>query len=139
MKPLFASLLIFPAFIWITACGGNMMMNSMPTRQLQTITVTPAAASARSTFRQVQFTAMGTFSMAPMSAMRQVLWSVGNPFSAMPVPAGVTINQNGLASCSTFSGTITIQATAPMDPAMPLMQMGMMTSNVAGTAQLTCP
>ncbi len=77
--------------------------------------------------------------MAPMSAMRQVLWSVGNPFSAMPVPAGVTINQNGLASCSTFSGTITIQATAPMDPAMPLMQMGMMTSNVAGTAQLTCP
>jgi len=87
----------------------------------------------------MQFTAMGSFNMAPMSAMPQVLWSIGNPFSAMPTPGGITINQNGLASCSTFSGTVTIQATAPMDPAMPLLQMGMMTSNVSGMAQLTCP
>src|SRR5947209_4506877 len=115
MKAPCASLLIFPAFIWITACGGNMMMNSMVTRQLQTITVTPAAAAAQNTSRQVQFTAMGTFNMVPMSAMPQVLWSIGNPFSAMPVPAGITINQNGLATCATFSGTVTIQATAPMD------------------------
>ena len=139
MKSLFAFLLIFPALIWITACGGNMAINSTPSRQLQSIAVTPTAATAQSTSRQVQFTAMGSFNMAPMSGMVQVLWSIGNPFSAMPVPAGITINQNGLASCSTFSGTVTIQATAPMDPGMPLMQMGMMTSNASGMAQLTCP
>ena len=57
----------------------------------------------------------------------------------MSAPAGVTINQNGLASCSTFSGMVMVQATAPMDPSMSMNQMGMMTSNVAGTAQLTCP
>lgn len=139
MKFLFASLLTFPCILAMTACGGNMMMTNNMSRQLQTITVTPAAATAQSTSRQVQFTSMGSFNMAPMSAMPQVLWSIGNPFSAMPVPAGVTINQNGLASCSTFSGMVTIQATAPMDPGMSIMQMGMMTSNVAGMAQLTCP
>jgi hypothetical protein len=138
MKFLFASFLISPLFLCLTACGGN-NMTSTPSRQLQSITVTPAAATAQNTSRQVQFTAMGNFNMAPMSAMPQVLWSIGNPFSGMPMPGGITINQNGLASCSTFSGTVTIQATAPMDPAMPLMQMGMMTSNVAGMAQLTCP
>ena len=138
MKFSLASLLIIPCFLSITSCGGNMMM-SATSRQLQAITVTPAAASAQSTSRQVQFTVMGSFNMAPMSAVPQVLWSIGNPFSTMPTPAGVTINQNGLASCSTFSGMVTVQATAPMDPSMPLMQMGMMTSNVAGMAQLTCP
>jgi hypothetical protein len=138
MKFLFAALLIFPCFLCLNACGGN-TMNSTTARQLQSITVTPAAATAQNTSRQMQFTAMGSFNMTPMSAMPQVLWSIGNPFSAMPMPGGITINQNGLASCSTFSGTVTIQATAPMDPAMPLMQMGMMTSNVAGMAQLTCP
>jgi hypothetical protein len=137
MKSL-ASLLIFPCLLCLCACGGN-MMGTTTARQLQAITVTPAVATAQSTSRQVQFSPMGTYSMAPMSAMPQVLWSIGNPFSAMPVPAGVTINQNGLASCSTFSGMVTVQATAPMDPAMSLMQMGMMTSNVAGAAQLTCP
>jgi len=140
MKFLFPSLflLIFSCFLCLSGCGGN-TMSSTTSRQLQSITVTPAAATAQNTSRQMQFTAMGSFNMAPMSAMPQVLWSIGNPFSAMPTPGGITINQNGLASCSTFSGTVTIQATAPMDPAMSLMQMGMMTSNVAGMAQLTCP
>jgi hypothetical protein len=141
MKFPFASLflLIFPCFLCLlNGCGGNMMM-SATSRQLQSITVTPAAATAQNTSRQMQFTAMGSFNMAPMSSMPQVLWSIGNPFSAMPTPGGITINQNGLASCSTFSGTVAIEATAPMDPAMPLMEMGMMTSNVAGMAQLTCP
>jgi hypothetical protein len=139
MKFLFASLLFFPCLLSITACSGTHMMGALPPRQLMSVTVTPTAATAQNTFRQVQFSAMGTFNMAPMSAVPQVTWSIGNPFSMMPVPAGVTINQNGLASCSTFSGMVTIQATAPMDPSMSLMQMGMMTSNVAGTAQLTCP
>ncbi|HEX3094394.1 MAG TPA: hypothetical protein VHW72_17290 [Candidatus Angelobacter sp.] len=46
---------------------------------------------------------------------------------------------NGLAQCSGFTGMVTIEATAPMDPSMPLSKMTMMTMNVSGMAQLTCP
>jgi hypothetical protein len=46
---------------------------------------------------------------------------------------------NGLAQCSGLNGTITIVATAPMDPNMPLSKMTVMTMNVSGVAQLTCP
>ena len=150
MKFLSACLLIFPGLLCVTGCGGNMMTNTTTTRQLQTITVTPAAAIAQSTSRQVQFTPMGSYNMAPMSAMPQVMWSVGTPSSSMPMPMsmgstmitppGVTINQNGLASCSTFSGMVTVQATSSTDPSATLTQMaGMMTSTVVGSAQLTCP
>jgi hypothetical protein len=124
------------------ACSGGMMSSMMTTRQLQSITVTPASATAQTmNSNQVQFSAMGHFNMTPMSAAPQVLWSIGNPFSSssMPAPEGVSINANGLAQCTTFVGTVTIQATAPIDPNMPLSQMSMMTSNVAGMAQLTCP
>ena len=126
----------------IIACSSGMMTSMTATRQLQSITVTPASATAQSTTNnQVQFSAMGHFNMSPMTGTPQVLWSIGNPFSAssMPAPAGVSINANGMAQCSTFVGTVTIQATAPMDPNMPLSQMSMMTSNVTGMAQLTCP
>ncbi len=124
----------------ITACSSGNMMNMGMTRQLQSISVTPQSANAQNfTNKQVQFSATGTYNMSPMSGMPQVLWSIGSPFSTMPAPAGVTINQMGMAQCTTFSGTVTIMATAPMDPGMPLSQMGMMTSNVSGMAQLNCP
>src|SRR5947209_5204380 len=123
MKSFCASLLTLPLLLAIVACSGVMMTPSN-TRQLQSLAVTPASATAKNTTRQVQFTSMGTFNMAPMTAVPQVLWSVGSPFSTMPMASGVTINQNGLASCATFSGVVTVQATAPMDPGMSLMQMG---------------
>ena len=131
------TVLLFAIAVVLAACGGgNMNMG----RQLQAISVTPQSANAQNfANKQVQFTATGTYTMAPMSGMPQVLWSIGNPFSTMPVPAGVSINQNGLAECTTFSGTVTITATAPMDPSFPLSQMTMMTSNVSGMAQLMCP
>lgn len=117
----------------LLGCGGT-------ARQLQSITVSPASANAQNfANKQVQFTATGQFNTDPMTAMPQVLWSIGSPFAKAPVPAGVSIDQNGLAQCTTFMGIVTIQATSPMDPNMPLSQMGMTTSNVAGTAQLTCP
>jgi hypothetical protein len=34
---------------------------------------------------------------------------------------------------------VMIEATAPMDPNMPLSKMTMSTMNVTGMAQLTCP
>jgi hypothetical protein len=126
------------AFLLTASCGGNsMMMNSA--RQMQSITVTPMSADAMASHGMVQFSAVGNFNMAPMSANVPVRWSLGNPFSTQPAPAGVSINQNGLAQCSGFMGMITVEATAPMDPNMPLSQMSMNSMNVSGMAQLTCP
>jgi hypothetical protein len=67
------------------------------------------------------------------------LWSLGNPFSQQPVPAGVTIDANGVARCTGFVGMVEIDATSPMDPNMPLSKMSMNSMNVVGMAQLTCP
>jgi hypothetical protein len=122
----------------ISSCGGgSMMMNS--TRQMQSIVVTPMSANGMASNGMVQFTAMGNFNMAPMSANIPVRWSLGNPFSTQAAPMGVSISQNGLAQCSGFMGMITVEATAPMDPNMPMSQMSMNSMNVTGMAQLTCP
>lgn len=134
------SVLFISSFLaLIISCGGSSM--SMQGRQLQSITVTPSMADPmRSSFGQVQFMAMGHFNMAPMTAAIPVMWSIGNPFSAQPVPAGVSIDaMTGMARCSGFMGTVTIMAMAPMDPDVPISQMSMMTMNVSGSAQLTCP
>lgn len=121
----------------ITAsCGGSMMMSS---RQLQSLMVTPMSADAKASNGMVQFSAMGTFNMAPMTANTPVRWSLENPFSTQPVPTGVSIDANGLAKCSGFMGMITVEATAPMDPNMPISQMTMNGMNVTGMAHLTCP
>jgi len=134
--------LFFPAIaavlLMVVSCGGNSMM-MMSARQMQSITVSPASADPRNSGGMVQFTAMGNFNMDPMTAATPVRWSVGNPFSAQPVPAGVSVDMNGLAQCSGFTGMVMIEATAPMDPNMPLSKMTMSTMNVTGMAQLTCP
>jgi len=125
-------------FLLTASCGGKSMMMTS-TRQMQSITVSPMAADPMASNGMVQFSAMGNFNMAPMSANVPVRWSLGNPFSTQPTPMGVSINANGLAQCSGFMGMITVQATAPMDPNIPLSQMSMNSMNVTGMAQLTCP
>jgi hypothetical protein len=121
-------------------CGcGSMMTSMMSSRQLQSITVSPASADPKNSNGMVQFTAMGNFNMAPMTESTAVRWSLGNPFSTQPVPAGVSIDANGLAQCSGFIGMITVEAVSPMDPNMPISQMTMNTMNVTGMSQLTCP
>ena len=132
------SLVLLAFSVAIISCGG--MSTMMSNRQLQSIAISPASADAmNSTNGMVRFTAMGTYNMAPMSGTPPVLWSLGNPFSAQPVPAGVSIDANGVARCSGFIGMITVEATSPMDPNMPVSQMNMNTMNVMGMAQLTCP
>ncbi len=132
-------LLVSAVILLTISCGGSSM--SLQGRQLQSITVTPMSADAKnSSTGMVQFSAMGHFNMAPMSAMTPVTWSIGNPMSSAAVPAGVSINSvTGVAQCSGFMGTVTVMATAPMNPSMPMSQMSNMTMNVSGTAQLTCP
>ena len=142
----------------MAGCGGTTMMNgavSASTRQLQSIAVTPASADAQ-TFPngQVQFMATGMFNMSPTSVTSMaVTWSVGNPpfMSPTPMPmsmsAGVSrmssgtpsISGTGMAQCNGFVGIVTIEATAPMDPNVPLSQMNSMMSIVTGRANLTCP
>lgn len=131
-------LLAAAAFLLIASCGGNSMMMSS-TRQMQSITVSPMTADPMSSNGMVQFSAMGNFNMAPMSASVPVRWSLGNPFSTQPAPMGVSISASGLAQCSGFMGTVTVEATAPMDPNIPVSQMTMNSMNVTGMAQLTCP
>ena len=114
-------------------------MTMMSARQMQSITVTPMSADAMASHGMVQFSAMGNFNMDPMMAATPVRWSVGSPFSAQPVPAGVSVDMNGLAQCSGSTGMVMIEATAPVDPNMPLSKMTMSTMNVTGMAQLTCP
>lgn len=126
------------SFLLMASCGGNSMMMSS-TRQMQSITVSPMSADAMASHGMVQFMAMGNFNMAPMSANVPVRWSLGNPFSTQPAPMGVSISASGLAQCSGFMGTVTVEATAPMDPNMPVSQMTMNSMNVTGMAQLTCP
>jgi hypothetical protein len=139
-------------FFFITGCGGTTAMTS--TRVMQSLMVSPAAVDAQNFANgQVQFTATATFNMAPMTVMSPpVLWSVGNPsfMSAAPTPTsnmsmavapppGPSISANGLAQCNGFTGLVTIEATAPADPNMPISQMSQMTRNVTGMAKLSCP
>ncbi|MGC2696232.1 MAG: hypothetical protein WA738_10625 [Candidatus Angelobacter sp.] len=137
LSALLLALAVAALLFTVISCGGSSMM--MSGRQLQSITVSPAMVDAKSSSGMVHFSAMGNFNMAPMTASTPVLWSLGNPFSTQPVPAGVSIDANGVAQCSGFIGMIAVQATAPMDPNMPVAQISMNSMNVAGMAQLTCP
>jgi|SRR5215471_4142105 len=136
---LHTSLLLIFFGLGIGGCGGSTKSSS---RQLQSITVTPASADAQaSPGGKVQFMATGTFNMAPMTVMSTpVLWSIGNPFGSPPptMPAA-TIDVNGLAQCNGFVGKAIIEATAPTEPEIPLLQMTSMTVTVSGMAQMTCP
>ena len=138
-SPAFASqtflILIFFG-LGIAGCGGS------SSRQLQSLTITPASADAQAfPGGKVQFTAAGTFNMAPTTVMSpSVMWSIGTPFSPPPVnmPAA-SVDANGLAQCNGFVGNVIVEATAPTEPEIPLAQMTSMTTTVSGTAQMTCP
>jgi hypothetical protein len=112
-------------------------------RELTSISVSPATADAQKFPNgQVQFTATGTFSKAPITVTPlSVTWcpqatcGVGTPANV-----GITIDGNGLAQCeSTFSGTVTIVAEAPSNSGAVIMPMSGMNGMVSGTAQMTCP
>ena len=131
------SLMLFAA--GATGCGGSVMNNG---RMLQTITVTPASADAKNFPNgKVQFTATGTFNMAPVTvASPAVMWSIGSPFSTpSPTMPQASIDSTGLAQCNAFVGTTLVAATAPTEPEIPLLGMTPSTPAVSGTATLVCP
>jgi hypothetical protein len=145
----------FLLLLAFTGCGGGSMSNSTmsnATRMMQTLMVTPSSADAQnSPGSKVQFTATGTFNMAPMTVKSPpVVWSIGSPFPpaqppmmgmsmTTPMSPTASVDGNGVAQCNGFMGMVTVQATAPIDPSVPISQMSAMMGTVSGTAQLTCP
>lgn len=120
-----------------TSCGGG---TADPPKRLVAITITPASADAQNSPNgQVQFTAVGTFSDGSKAPI-QALWTLNGPFTETPV-ANISLSSSGLAHCVAggFVGTSGVFATAPANPALPISQMTMLTKNVSGTAQITCP
>jgi len=124
------------------ACGNN--------RKLQSVSVTPVAADAKSFPQgQVPFVATGTFSKPPSPAQltsNEVLWCYGGLTNvASPTPglcAGdiaqfATVDLNGVAQCSpSFQGTVYILAGTASGPALPDVGPQL---KIFGSAELTCP
>ena len=113
-------------------------------RQLQSITVSPAAADAQKfSGGEVQFAAMGKYSAPPSPGPLSVVSWCASPSpgvcTGMNVKPGVTISQTGLARCDVGSvGTWTINASSPPTQATnPGGEMGV--NIVFGSATLTCP
>jgi len=113
-------------------------------RHLQSITVSPATADAKDfSGGQVQFSAMGNYSAAPMQGpIGSVQWcasSSAGVCTSTTVKPGVTISQAGLAQCDAGSmGTWTINANSP--PTQAGNPGGEIGANFAfGSATLTCP
>ncbi|MFZ0862557.1 MAG: hypothetical protein WCA27_07210 [Candidatus Sulfotelmatobacter sp.] len=103
--------------------------------QLKSISISPAAATG-----QAKFTATGAYSDGSNVSSLAVLWSEGNPWVMSDVvPEGITVSPSGVASCNPVVGTFTVEATAPVDPHIPVSQMDLTTPQVHGTARLICP
>jgi len=117
------------------ATVGCSSMNSTSNRVLQSMTLTPANADAQTTQGQVQFTAMGTFSMAPSPAPVPFVSPFTGTWSTSDMNVA-TITQTGLASCvSGAAGTVTINAVASSNSGRGTQ----MSTAVSSSAKLTCP
>ena len=126
-----------------TACGGD--------RQLQSVTVSPSAADAKgSPNSQVQFVATGIYSgsSTPVTLTgKEILWCYGGAITETKSAPGAcagniaqfaTVDQNGLAQCTStsFQGTVYILAGTPAGS--PIPDEGPQLKKF-GSAQLTCP
>lgn len=121
------------AILILLSCGGA------SNRMLQSISISPAVGHTQNS--QVQFVATGTFSAPPFTVTPlAVNWSLP-PLPQMGAPTcagcGATITPQGLANCFVQPLNVTVTASAPRDPKLPLNAQGVPT--VAGTATLICP
>lgn len=108
---------------------------------LKSVAITPATADAQTAPNgQVQFTAMGTYPGQSQSVTVNALWWTSQPWVIAPTPSpGITIDSNGLASCTNLTGTFNLWATAPKDQTTSVSKMTKSTPQVTATAQMTCP
>lgn len=143
MNPLrivLSALLPLVTFLPFAACGGSGGLSS-PSRQLLSVTISPAAVTAPATPPgQVQFVATGYYNTEPYTVTPlQATWG-----AAMFPQQVATVTQDGLASCAAgASGTTTVEAwvmlaTNPMCQSIDSAgRPGC--NNVGAAAQLTCP
>lgn len=118
------------------SCGGA---NS--SRMLQSISIRPSTANPQN--GQAQFVATGTFTASPATVTPlPVNW--GGPVLPMSDVSACTpngcpgIDNQGLATCGqTWSGRVTVTASAPRDPNLPLYTQNV--PGVSATATLNCP
>jgi hypothetical protein len=135
-RPGLATLLAFTAVVTMS-CG-----SSNSNRMLQSISISPSSVTAQN--GHAQFVATGTFTASPRTVTPLLVNWIGPalPLSASPVactPNGCPgIDSFGMATCGqTFSGTVTITASAPRDPKQPLGTQNV--PMVSATATLNCP
>jgi hypothetical protein len=115
--------------ILLAGCGGT------TARKLLSISVTPSAADAQNfPLGGVQFTATGTYSKSPTTAvLSTATWTSSNPAIAAPDNSGFTQCAPGVPPPMQPppTGTVTITASAPVSTGSSVM--------VSGTATFTCP
>lgn len=113
------------------SCGTGANMSS---RQLQSITISPASADAQG--QAVQFTATGHWSAAPLTVTPQpAMWGACQNNGAT---SAVTVSSSGVAQCATGAkGAFTVFAYDMTDCNAITACGGGCT--ILGTAQLTCP
>lgn len=132
----FVGPLVMCAAFVASGCGSS--------RQLQSVTLTPASADAQSfSGGQVRFAASGTFSKPPSPVQltgKDVQWCVGTSTGACVgnIDPGASVDQNGLAQCNAgFVGTANILAGNVAS--MPMNPDGGAQLKTFGAAKLTCP
>jgi hypothetical protein len=122
----------------MVSCGGS---SSPSGRVLLSISVSPGTANVTNAGVPVQFVATGTFSAAPYTVSPLPVEWQGN-WSALPNycvgDACVGISPTtGLALCGGTPRDVTILASAPSNPDLPLGTKDV--PLVSGTAKLSCP
>jgi hypothetical protein len=135
---LFSATILFLVATVTLSCGKTLFEGSIPNRTLQAISLTPSIATVAAD-GQVQFVATGTFSAPPMTVTPlPVNWTGSWP----TVPLWCTsngcagMNSNGMAVCFGDSPGVTITASAPSNPELPLDTPNV--PMVSGTATLSC-
>src|SRR5260370_23480228 len=132
--------LVLSATLLLTAVVTiSLGVGTNPNRMLESISISPAIAQAQN--GQEQFVTTGTFSATPVTVTPlAVNWS-GPPLPLNPVACTPNscpgIDNQGLATCGPLSGKITIMASAPRDPKLPLFTQNV--PMVSATASLVCP
>ena len=126
------------------AASITLACSNIPQRQALSVSVSPSTATAP-TDGQVQFTATGTYNLAPTTVTPlQANWVVVQNDEQTEA---ATINANGLAQCTSgASGAFTVGAWVVQFSKPPNAVCNVVSpfgnpcgDSVLGTAQLTCP
>jgi hypothetical protein len=137
-RVLFSATILFLIATVTLSCGKTILQGSIPNRTLQSISVSPSIATVAAD-GQVQFVATGTFSAPPMTVTPlPVNWTGSWPVVPLwCISKGCAgMNPNGMAICFDNSTGVTITASAPSNPELPLDTPNV--PMVSGTAILSC-